>query len=599
MTGAIPQALADGIAAQEAGRLEEAAALYAAFIAANPGDSNGLHLLGLARAADGDLPAAEAQFRAALALLPRRADTLLELARVLHRQDRTKEALAAITRALAVSPDMVAALVERGWLLSVLGRAEEAAESLARAARLAPRDAEVVGHHAALLFEQERHAQALACCDAGLAQVPGDPWLLYNRARAHFALGEAAEAAADIAAALHAAPDYADALNLRGMLRQAADDPVAALPDYAQALAINPNHGSALLNRGAAWAELGHFAAAEASMDAARATPHLAEKARWYASLLRLGRGAFAEGWEDYEARIAIFGYAIAPPATAPRWDGTKLAGRRILVQAEQGFGDTLQFCRYVPLLAAAGGRVVLEVQPGMAGIMQTLAGAERVLTYGEHVPVDCAIRLMSLPRQFGTGLASIPAAIPYLHADPAAVVRWRRRLAAHPGRKVGLVWAGGARPGQLELARVDRRRSMTLAALAPLAAIPGLTFVSLQKGPPAGQAAAPPPGMTLLDWTAELTDFTDTAALICALDLVISVDTAVVHLAGALGCPVWLLNRFDSCWRWLQDREDSPWYPTMRLFNQPAPGDWPSVTARVAQALARWMEEPDGRPCA
>lgn len=192
-----------------------------------------------------------------------------------------------------------------------------------------------------------------------------------------------------------------------------------------------------------------------------------------------------------------------------------------------------------------------------------------------------------SLPLAFRTTLETIPRDVPYLRADPDAAAAWRSRLKALPGLHVGLVWAGDPRPDHpLEVRAIDQRRSISLARYAPLAAVPGVTFVSLQKGAGARQAASPPPGMDFHDFTSELNDFADTAALVEALDLVITVDTAVAHLAGALGKPVWILSRFDACWRWLSNRTDSPWYPTARLFYQPAPHDWDNVMAAVAAAL-------------
>jgi hypothetical protein len=196
---------------------------------------------------------------------------------------------------------------------------------------------------------------------------------------------------------------------------------------------------------------------------------------------------------------------------------------------------------------------------------------------------------MMSLPLAFGTTLESIPAD-PWLHADPDRAAEWTRRLATLPGRKIGLVWAGSPRPSNPYAHAADRRRSISLDHLAPLAAIPGISLISLQKGEPAAQSRTPPEGMLLHDWTDELDDFTDTAALVQALDLVISVDTSVVHLVGGLGKPVWVLNRFDSCWRWLINRNDSPWYPTARLFTQASPGNWASVIDDVTDALRAWV---------
>src|SRR5262249_13091999 len=200
--------------------------------------------------------------------------------------------------------------------------------------------------------------------------------------------------------------------------------------------------------------------------------------------------------------------------------------------------------------------------------------------------PVDFCCPLLSLPRAFSTTVENIPGDVPYLAPDLGQVAAWRRRLAPLEGGRVGLVWAGSSRPNQPEAYRVDRLRSITLEHFTKLADVPGVTFVSLQKGQPASETASPPPGLLVHDWTDELHDFADTAALIECLDLVITVDTSVVHLAGALAKPVWLLNRFDSCWRWLLDRDDSPWYPTLRQFRQPKPGDWDSVVMDVRAAL-------------
>jgi hypothetical protein len=221
---------------------------------------------------------------------------------------------------------------------------------------------------------------------------------------------------------------------------------------------------------------------------------------------------------------------------------------------------------------------------------MQSLDGVAEVIGRGDPAPrCDFQTPLMSLPLAFGTRVETIPARIPYLSAQPARAAAWRERLASLAGAKIGLVWAGNPRPHDLQSHLVDRRRSLDLSRLAPLAGTRDASFISLQKGEPAAEARDPPSGLKLADWTAELDDFAETAALVAGLDLVISVDTSVAHLAGALGRPVWLLNRFDTCWRWMLEREDSPWYPSMRIFRQPRFGDWESAIARVAAELAPW----------
>jgi hypothetical protein len=283
-----------------------------------------------------------------------------------------------------------------------------------------------------------------------------------------------------------------------------------------------------------------------------------------------------------------VNGFRPAIARLRPAWEGQELTGKSILVWGEQGFGDHLQFSRYVAWVARMAARTALVTEPALLALFQrSFPGVEVRAGVADEAGFDVQAALMDLPRAFGTTLETIPAEIPYLAANPTDVAGWAERLAGHSGRKVGLVWAGDTHAGRAAGAAVDRRRSLRLAQFAPLAAVQGVTFVSLQKGEPAAQAADPPHGVSLLDLTSGLRDFSDTAALIENLDLVIAVDTAVAHLAGALGKPVWILSRHEGDWRWLNGREDSPWYPTARLFHQRAAGAWDEVIGRVATALA------------
>jgi hypothetical protein len=253
-----------------------------------------------------------------------------------------------------------------------------------------------------------------------------------------------------------------------------------------------------------------------------------------------------------------------------------------LLIHAEQGFGDTLHFVRYVPLLSERGATIILEVQSQLKALLSQIIGASAVIGRGEPLPsFDRHCPLLSLPLAFRTQPETISANVPYIAADRARVAHWARLLNFAGKRKIGLVWAGNA-----SASAIDARRSMSLNHFAPLAGLTNIQLFSLQKGEPAAQALQPQDGLSLIDPTSELAGFEDTAALIANLDLVISVDTAVAHLAGALGKPVWILSRFDGCWRWLNGREDSPWYPTARLFHQKAPGDWDEVIARLRDAL-------------
>ncbi|HWK48139.1 MAG TPA: tetratricopeptide repeat-containing glycosyltransferase family protein [Stellaceae bacterium] len=392
-------------------------------------------------------------------------------------------------------------------------------------------------------------------------------------------------AARTIAEAVAVAPQAADyrsnlgnALAALGRLEEAADS-------YRTALELNPDLAQTHNNLGNVLRGLGKLDAAEASYRTAlRLVPDLPDAHNNLGTLLLLA-GRLLEAWPEHEWRWQITAEGFTAGRDFPRrWAGEPLGDRVLLLHAEQGFGDTLQFCRYVPL-AGARGRVVLEVPAALVRLMSGLPGVERVVATGDALPeFDVECPLLSLPGVFGTTLETIPASVPYLAADPASVAMWRARLAALPGLRVGLVWSGDPRrhiPAALE---IDRRRSLVLGQLAPLVGIEGVSFVSLQKGEAAAQAC--PEGLVLHDWTGELGDFADTAGLVAALDLVISVDTSVAHLAGALGKPVWLLNRYDTCWRWLLNRDDSPWYPSLRQFRQTRPGEWGAVLDAVRTAL-------------
>ncbi|MDO9309086.1 MAG: tetratricopeptide repeat protein, partial [Deltaproteobacteria bacterium] len=311
-------------------------------------------------------------------------------------------------------------------------------------------------------------------------------------------------------------------------------------------------------------------------------------KARYNRAIHLLRSGNLAAGFADYEARFAAMKNADSRVYVQPRWDGSPLAGRSILVYCEQGLGDAIQFCRYIPLLAGAGGRVVLEAQPPLVSLLSTLQGVNEVVAKSGVPPVtDYHIPLLSLPHIFGTTLDTVPAPIPYIVPDPSKVTAWRRRLAGDNRFRVGLVWRGSANNP------MDRDRSCPLAELSPLLAVSGVSFYSLQVGPAAGEITDLPQAAGLIDLTEELDDFSDTAALISNLDLVISVDTAVAHMAGALGKPLWILLTHTPDWRWMPERRDSPWYPGVRLFRQPKSGDWSSVVRETVLELRQLLPSP------
>jgi hypothetical protein len=301
-------------------------------------------------------------------------------------------------------------------------------------------------------------------------------------------------------------------------------------------------------------------------------------------------KGDLAAAFELYEIRFRSPD-VLYPKLTEPKWDGSDPRGKTILVVAEQGVGDTIQFVRYLHMLAARGANVILLCLATCKPLFETIGHGVKVVASGEPRPhFDMHVPALSLPRLFGTTLETIPADVPYLSADPTRAARWRERLGETDARlKVGLVWAGSP------VHTSDRFRSTTLASFAPLADAADVAWFSLQKGSGVEQLTDPPAGMTITDLGPELNDYADTAALISALDLVISVDTSVAHVAGALARPVWTVLSYEGEWRWLsRDRADTPWYPTMRLFRQPAPGDWATPMRDVAAALEAFTPATD-----
>lgn len=354
---------------------------------------------------------------------------------------------------------------------------------------------------------------------------------------------------------------------------------------YRRALALQPQHVGALTNLGRAFQKQAQPQEAIVCFERALALKPDLPEAHWGLATQRLLLGDFARGWEEYEHRWALpENQGLRREFAAPRWDGDDIAGRTILLHVEQGIGDTLQFVRYAPLLARRGARVIVLCQPPLKRLLMEMDDIS-VVADGEPLPgFDLHLPLMSLPRLFGTTLATIPADVPYLRTDPVDVRAWNGRLGGKDQFKIGLVWAGNRRHLN------DRNRSCTLEALAPLAAVPGIRLYNLQKGEAATEIRNAPTNMDFVDLNGELVDFADTAAVITCLDLVITVDTAVAHLAGALARPAWLLLPFAPDWRWMLAREDSPWYPSLRLFRQNQAGDWGGVLTAVINALRQRM---------
>ena len=496
--------------------------------------------------------------------------------------DKLDQAQDSARRLLSRNESNLTGLMTLGFVARRRGRHGEALALLETVAQLAP-DLPEIQFNLALCHDAQGHfAEAEAALRRELAINP-------RHALAHNELGTAlsrrgaeSEAEASFRAALAVRPDLASAqFNLGNSLRKrdAIEDSIVA---YQRALEIQPGFWNALVNLAVSWRDLGQLDRAEACLLAALAREPDRPEACFNLSQIALLKGDFATAWPLYEARLRTPAPVLHRPAfSRPRWDGSAIPGRTLLVHAEQGLGDVIFALRFLPQVAAAGGRILLEVPPPLLRLCRRLAEPAQVLALGEPLPpFDFQIPLMSLPGLFVDRDASIPAPIPYLAPDPAEAARWAAELAG-PGLAVGVVWAGSPRHP------ADAQRSIPLAALLAATAVPGLRRFALQRqlrpGDPQQLVQA---GPTITDLSARLTDFATTAAVIAGLDLVISADTAVLHLAAALGKPTWLLTPFAPDWRWRLGRNDSPWYPTLRLFRQTRRGEWADPLAAVTTAL-------------
>jgi tetratricopeptide (TPR) repeat protein len=478
--------------------------------------------------------------------------------------------------------------LRKAMQLSDAGDAPGAERVLVEHLRTAPHDADARLAHAVVLQGLGRAPEAVAAYRLALEARPGDAIAQCNLGSALRELGEFDAAEEVLRAAVAERPEFVPALGNLGLVLCDLDRPEDAAEVLEKAAALNPQAVEVHFALAGAYSAMYRLEEAKASYRRALALRPEFVATRWNLSHLELLTESFREGWDLFESRWAMEPLASRRWSGAqPQWVGQDLRDKTLYVFSEQGFGDTVQFVRYAPLAAERGARVILRVQPELVRLAATLAGVQDVGPTGGALPAcDFYCPIMSLPRAFGTTLETIPAAVPYFTFDPNAVAGWRQRLGERDPLRVGLVWSSGIRHYERSIFYAGVAKSMTLAQLAPLGDVRDVAFYSLQKGEPAREAARPPPGMRLVDLAGELGDFADTAALIEALDLLISVDTAAVHVAGALGKPVWNLVKYHACWRWLRGRTDSPWYPTMRLFRQPEPGDWTSVVEEVARAL-------------
>ena len=532
----------------QAGRFAEAVAACQRALALQPNDAATLQTLGNALMAMQRVDAAIEAFRQGLFAQPNSAGLHLNLASALRTAGRLEEATVSYRSAILLRPERAQSHSDLGHVLCLLGRHEEAVQSYRQALAFDPDDANsLIGRASALLALKENEA-ACECFQRALRISPDDTTALYGLGCALLARFRHEEAVPYLERAAALRPGHSDTRAALGNALLGANRNAEALLNYRAAAENNEDVPGLQLNQ----------------------------------ALALLGIGAWSEGWQRFEARFSVPDVfpALDLPKDVRFWRGEDIAGRTILLQAEQGFGDTIHCVRYAPLVAERGAKVVLRVQPELAKLAAEVRGVDTVLTSYDPAPaMDLICPLMSLPLAFGTEIATIPADVPYLKTPSPYRLLWQTLLGDRKRPRIGVAWRG-----QQHLPH----RSMSLLHLAPLLQCADYEFHGLQKEMTEADrewlAATP----LLIDHSAELRDFADTAAIAEEMDLVISIDTSVAHLAGALARPLWVMLPSSGDFRWLLDRDDSPWYPTARLFRQKRPGDWDQVVADVVRALLR-----------
>jgi tetratricopeptide (TPR) repeat protein len=565
------------------GRLDEANKIYDAILAADPRHGDALHLAGVLKHQQGRSVEALRLVAAALKAKPDAAEAIMSHGVILDALKRHEEALASFDRLMAARAGDAVLHYNRGNALKALGRHDEALASYQRALELAPDLAEAHHNLGSIYAQFKRYDEALASYERALAAAPNNTEALNNRGKTLIRLKRHQEAIVSFDRSLALDPRQPDALCQRGDCFAALDRFDEALAAYARAQSVDQNFADAHLKRGNALVALNRFAEALSCFAATLAVKPDDAEANFNEALTRLCLGDFRRGWQKYESRWQCQEYAKArPDYPRPLWRGeTDVRGKTVLLVTEQGLGDAIQFVRYAPIVAALGATVWLGVRAAQVALMQSVVGVARVFAGGDMLPeFDLYCPLLSLPLAFGTELHTIPSRVPYIRADEERIARWRPRV-PHTGRlRIGLCWAGtGAHPN-------DRRRSIPLERLSDILGVPEIDFVSLQKDvSEADTAILRRHGVTTLG--EDFADFADTAAVVAMLDLVISVDTSVAHLAGAMAKATAVLLPFSPDFRWLLDRSDSPWYPTMRLYRQTAIGDWNGPLQRLTDELA------------
>jgi tetratricopeptide (TPR) repeat protein len=614
---AISDRLQQVLAVHQQGRLAEAESMYLAFLQDHSAVFDAWHLYGVLKLQQGLYEEAVDLIGKAIKLSNRSVQAYANLGTALVNLQRYAEAMEAYQNAVRIQPTYAVGHFNLGHLHSTLNRIEEALLSYSQAISCDSSFIDALHNRGALYIGLKRYQQAITDCNQALALDPRHLGSLLNRGLAYCESGQYSEAIKNYDYLLDIQPDNSDAYYYRGIALYKSRMYAQAIANYDRTLAFNPNCARSLSNRGSALHRMYRYEEALASYDRSISiNPDSAEAhtnrgvllydmqrneealvsydnalqidsdyadAHWNQSLSRLRIGDFEQGWQQHEARLLIA--AVAPPKRPflqPAWLGAEsIAGKKILLHADQGLGDTMQFCRYAKLLAERDATVILEVQPSLKSLLEGLDGVHQLIAHGESLPdFDMHCRLTSLPLAFRTLPQSIPNAIPYISAQQEYIKKWSSKLGDAQGLRIGIVWAGN--PGHID----GHYRSIAPERLRPLLSL-NHQFIGLQKDFSRADKDFLDQFDNAIDLSQELHNFSDTAAIIESLDLVISVDTSVAHLAGAMGKPVWIMLAYSPDWRWSVGSDRSLWYPSARLFRQPAANDWDSVVNAVIAALA------------